>query len=133
MTRAALLPWLVLGCSAAPRPTCPAGAQCEYYDGARLWKSVAGGDYREYGPDGALIVEGKLVGGKRDGVWREWWGPGRKRSECGWKVGQVDGPCTEWWENGRVSAVLRYEASRIVEAVHYDEQGRLVPPDAGLD
>ncbi len=125
---------LVVGCSAAaPRPTCPPGAQCEYYDTTRLWKSSLGGDYREYGPDGALIIEGRFVDDQRDGVWREWWGPGRKRSECGWKRGQVDGPCIEWWENGRVAAELRYQASRVVEAVYYDEDGQRLPRDAGVE
>ena len=49
---------------------------------------------------GKKEFEGTLKGGKKDGLWTQWYENGQKSGERNYKDGELDGLFTKWYKNG---------------------------------
>jgi antitoxin component YwqK of YwqJK toxin-antitoxin module len=110
---------LGLGLGPAAAHTCPAGSEhvegMEHTESSRTahW-CVAGdkanGPYEVYGP--RLEVRGEYVGGKRDGLWTEWYDSGVRKTERRWSAGTLDGLDVAYDPRGRVERETMWVAGK---------------------
>lgn len=95
----------------------------------RVWP--ADGPVLERHENGVKRIEGQLVGGQFDGLWRLWWENGRLRWHGSYKDGRLDGYSESFYENGELELVATYEGGELHGPIEkHDEAGRLVQTGA---
>jgi len=67
------------------------------------------GDVFELHKDGSRKYTGLLKGGKKDGLWTDWYRNGQKEEERTYKDGEVDGLWTDWYEDGQKKFEVTYK------------------------
>ena len=82
---------------------------------------------KEYYNDGALLKEGKLKDGKRDGLWKSFRRDGILWSDGNYKNGLRNGITTTYHPNGEVYYMGEYtDRKKSGNWKFYNEQGKLV-------
>lgn len=76
--------------------------------------------------DGRPLMEGEIVGGKRDGLWTSYTELGRTKSRNRYVLGVLEGPTVVFYDNGVVRYTGQHHHDKPVgEWRFYDEQGVL--------
>lgn len=74
-------------------------------------------------PSGKLQMAGKVINGKRQGVWSSWYESGAKNSEAGFRNDMFDGPYQVWYENGKLRMQGQHKSDKQVGIWYFfDEQ-----------
>lgn len=58
---------------------------------------------------GELLANGKIVNGKRHGLWSSWFQDGKIQSELNFKNGLKDGINRVWYQNGQERIIGQYK------------------------
>ncbi len=80
----------------------------------------------ELRPDGTLWSEIEFVGGKQQGVSRDWYPSGQRQSETEYYNGVAYGTDRKWDEAGRLRRESHAEYGFRVAEKQWDEAGRLI-------
>ena len=64
---------------------------------------------------GKKEFEGTLKGGKKDGLWTQWYENGQKSSEETFKDGEKDGLVIKWYNNGQKFVENTYKDGKIID------------------
>lgn len=76
--------------------------------------------------DGAIQMEGNLLDGKREGLWKAYFPDGSIWSETSFKAGVTDGPTLANYKNGQLRYKGEYSDGQLTgEWVWYDSLGGL--------
>ena len=77
---------------------------------------------------GAIIgkEEGKIINGKREGEWLEYWGNGQLYSQRTYKDGKYEGEYFSYYESGQLNINVNYtDGKKDGELLDYYESGQL--------
>ena len=82
---------------------------------------------KHFHPNGAISMEGPMLNGKRQGVWKSWYTNGIQWSQNDYENGLRNGKTFSWYENGNLRYEGQYENDKQVGFWQvYDENGTLV-------
>ena len=70
--------------------------------------------------------EGNFIGGKRNGLFLDWYENGQKESEVTYKDGKEDGLWTIWYENGQKSGESTLKDGKVVSYKEWNEDGSVM-------
>lgn len=65
-------------------------------------KQIPDGDFIQKHPNGAILVKGKILNNKREGLWTTYYQSGIKQSESTYKSDVLNGRTASFYTNGQV-------------------------------
>ncbi|MCF8257373.1 MAG: hypothetical protein K9J06_07455 [Flavobacteriales bacterium] len=80
---------------------------------------IQDGAYRAYDTEGAVVFEGYLKGGKKQGQWTTWYDATQKRQQCQYDNDVMSGKCTYWYIDGNIQREETYSLGKLVASQDY--------------
>jgi antitoxin component YwqK of YwqJK toxin-antitoxin module len=75
---------------------------------------------------GGMFEKGRIVNGKKEGLWLSWHENGEKLGEYHYKNGELNGIGKQWFVNGKIQALSKYKDGKLIDtAKRYHSNGRL--------
>lgn len=81
---------------------------------------------------GELGFKGKIVNGKKEGMWKYWYSSGAPKRESEYANNRKNGMTYYWHKNGVKSKEIKYINNKNVDQKLWDEEGNRLP-NPGFD
>ncbi len=75
---------------------------------------VQDGPYKAFDTEGALVFEGTLREGRKEGIWSTWYDATQKRQECLFENDVLTGRCTYWFIDGSIQREETYRDGKLI-------------------
>lgn len=78
------------------------------------------GKFRRFDPDGALVFEGQMKNGSKEGVWTTWYDEVQMEEQRMYLNNLLHGKWTYWYADGNLRRDETYELGKLIDENNYD-------------